>query len=146
MVFIKTLWDDVLLKLDVDTKRTTLSALKQEIGKKWVILPMIQQLYLGLDYGLEYEEIIGNPSMRIRDDFDEDGNELSISQLGVKPCSTLLLLGPVFKPASFFESDDAVVIDHAVVIACRQLKKAAEMLMEQEFNSVVMNKKIFKMA
>ncbi|KAK1357334.1 hypothetical protein POM88_050590 [Heracleum sosnowskyi] len=136
MVFIKTLEDDVLLKLDVDTTRTTLSTLKREIAKKWTILPMIQQLYLGMDYGLDSEEIIGNPSMRIR---DQGGDELSISQLGVKPCSTLLLLGPIFKPASFFESDDAVFI------ARRQFKRAGEMIMEQGFNSVMMNKKL-KMA
>ncbi|KAK1400630.1 hypothetical protein POM88_000235 [Heracleum sosnowskyi] len=136
MVFIKTLEDDVLLKLDVDPTSTTLSTLKREIANKWTILPMIQQLYLGMDYGLDSEEIIGNPSMRIR---DQGGDQLSISQLGVQPCSTLLLLGPVFKPASFFESDDAVFI------ARRQLKRAGEMKMEQGFNSVMMKKKL-KMA
>ncbi|KAK1404556.1 hypothetical protein POM88_004161 [Heracleum sosnowskyi] len=136
MVFIKTLEDDVLLKLDVDTTRTTLSTLKREIAKKWTILPMIQQLYLGMDYGLDYEHIIGNPSMRIR---DQGGDQLSISQLGVEPWSTLLLLGPIFKPDTFFESDDAVFI------ARRQLKRAGEMTMEQGFNSVMMKKKL-KMA
>lgn len=153
MVFIKTLEDDVLLKLDVETKRTTLSALKQEIGRKWVILPMLQQLYLGMDYGLEFEEIIGNPSMRIRDGFNEVGDPLSISQLGIKPWSTILLLGPVFKPASFFESDDAVFIPRrqlesraALFIARRQLERAVQMIMEQEYNSVMINKKKLKMA
>ena len=81
--------------------------------------------------------------MQLRDDLYRCGNQLSLAQLGVKPWTTLLLVGPVLRPRSFYDSDDAVVLfksDGAGYVAF-QWKTSVKITMEQECESLMINKK-----